>query len=124
MNPFDTTNRFPVDPAVASGHPPVAFGRVGVLLVNLGTPDGTDYAFRLCAVDAAGNVCVATLFNPGITVISPSGSFRHIPIPGDPYVTNICFGGRDLQTAYVTCAQWGKLVAFRWPRPGLKLNWM
>lgn len=44
MNAFDTTNRFTVDPAVASGHPPVAFGRVGVLLVNLGTPDGTDYA--------------------------------------------------------------------------------
>jgi ferrochelatase len=25
------------------GHPPVKFGKVGVLLVNLGTPDGTDY---------------------------------------------------------------------------------
>lgn len=25
------------------GHPPVASGRVGVLIVNLGTPDGTDY---------------------------------------------------------------------------------
>ena len=26
-----------------AGHPPVAHGRVGVLLVNLGTPDATDY---------------------------------------------------------------------------------
>ncbi len=26
-----------------SDHPPVKFGKVGVLLVNLGTPDGTDY---------------------------------------------------------------------------------
>lgn len=26
-----------------SDHPPVNFGKVGVLLVNLGTPDGTDY---------------------------------------------------------------------------------
>ncbi|PZQ19160.1 MAG: ferrochelatase [Ancylobacter novellus] len=26
-----------------AGHPPVRHGRVGVLLVNLGTPDGTDY---------------------------------------------------------------------------------
>jgi ferrochelatase len=26
-----------------AGHPPVAAGRVGVLLVNLGTPDATDY---------------------------------------------------------------------------------
>jgi ferrochelatase len=26
-----------------AGHPPVAFGRIGVLIVNLGTPDATDY---------------------------------------------------------------------------------
>lgn len=25
-------------------HPPVAFGKIGILVVNLGTPDGTDYA--------------------------------------------------------------------------------
>lgn len=29
--------------ALPSDHPPVNFGKVGVLLVNLGTPDGTDY---------------------------------------------------------------------------------
>ena len=26
-----------------AGHPPVPFGRIGVLIVNLGTPDATDY---------------------------------------------------------------------------------
>ena len=26
-----------------ANHPPVASGRVGVLIVNLGTPEGTDY---------------------------------------------------------------------------------
>ena len=26
-----------------AGHPEIAYGRVGVLLINLGTPDGTDY---------------------------------------------------------------------------------
>ena len=29
--------------ALPSNHPEVKFGRTGVLLVNLGTPDGTDY---------------------------------------------------------------------------------
>lgn len=29
--------------ALPSGHPPVALGRIGVLLLNLGTPDGTGY---------------------------------------------------------------------------------
>ena len=30
-------------PHLPAGHPPVAMGKIGVLLVNLGTPDGTDY---------------------------------------------------------------------------------
>ncbi len=36
-------------------------------------------------------------------------------------VTNVCFGGDDLRTAYVTCSATGKLVSTPWPRPGLKL---
>ncbi|MCM2454543.1 ferrochelatase [Rhizobium sp. CG4] len=28
---------------IPADHPPISFGKVGVLLVNLGTPDGTDY---------------------------------------------------------------------------------
>ncbi|MEM8971671.1 MAG: ferrochelatase [Pseudomonadota bacterium] len=32
-----------VPAAAAPDHPRVSFGRIGVLLVNLGTPDGTDY---------------------------------------------------------------------------------
>ncbi|NSY17126.1 ferrochelatase [Neorhizobium sp. AL 9.2.2] len=33
----------PVPSHLPTGHPKVTFGKVGVLLVNLGTPDGTDY---------------------------------------------------------------------------------
>ena len=75
------------------------------------------------AVDSAGNVCVATLVNGGITVISPDGrSVEHIATP-DPLTTNICFGGPDLGTAYITLSGTGRLVTMRWPRPGLKLNY-
>jgi len=78
--------------------------------------------FDSLAVDGAGNICVATLFNGGITVISPDGArIEHIPLP-DVYTTNICFGGKDLRTAYVTLSLSGRLVALDWPRPGLKLN--
>ena len=73
-------------------------------------------------VDSAGNVCVATLMNGGITVISPDGaSVEHIPTP-DPLTTNVCFGGPDLKTVYITLTSLGKLVAMDWPRPGLKLH--
>jgi gluconolactonase len=79
--------------------------------------------FDSMAVDSAGNICVATLINGGITVISPDGrNIRHIPMP-DLYTTNICFGGADLRTAYVTLSGSGRLVTFEWERPGLRLNW-
>lgn len=75
------------------------------------------------AVDGAGNVCVATLINGGITVISPDGSSVEFVPTGDPLTTNICFGGPDLRTAYVTLTGSGKLAAMDWPRPGLKLHY-
>ncbi len=75
------------------------------------------------AVDSAGNILIATLYRGGITVVSPDGAeVRHLPID-DKWTTNLCFGGADLRTCYVTLAQWGKLVAFEWERPGLRLNW-
>ncbi len=80
--------------------------------------------FDSLAVDAAGNVCVATLMNPGITSIAPDGKWRHIPIPGDPYVTNICFGGPDLKTAYITLSMTGRLVSMPWDVAGAKLNYL
>lgn len=73
------------------------------------------------AVDGAGWVCVGTLVNGGITAVAPDGStVEHVPLP-DPLVTNICFGGVDHRTAYVTLSGTGKLVAIDWPRPGLSL---
>ena len=40
----------------------------------------------------------------------------------DPMVTNVCFGGKDLRTAYATLSMTGTLVSFEWPRPGLALE--
>lgn len=90
----------------------------GRLLVGL---PGMQFLDSL-AVDAEGWVCVGTLVNGGITAISPDGSqVEHIPLP-DPLATNICFGGEDHRTAYVTLSATGRLVAFDWPRPGLRLH--
>jgi len=90
----------------------------GELLATL--PD-----YRLCdslAVDSAGNICIATVLNGGITVVSPDGiKIEHIPLD-DRYSTNICFGGPDLRTAYITLSHSGRLIAMDWPRPGLPLN--
>jgi gluconolactonase len=80
--------------------------------------------FDSLAVDGEGNLCVATLFNGGITVISPDGAkIEHLPMP-DLYTTNICFGGPGLRTAFVTLSLSGRLVALDWPRAGLALNFL
>ena len=42
----------------------------------------------------------------------------------DPMTTNICFGGPELRTAYVTLSVSGQLVAVPWKRPGLPLNYL
>ena len=75
------------------------------------------------AVDGDGNVCVATILNGGITVISPSGEVLGHVATGDMVTTNICFGGPDLKTAYITCSSTGRLLSMRWPVKGLRLNY-
>ncbi len=78
--------------------------------------------FDSLAVEAGGKVCVATLFNGGITTIDPAtGGFEHLAVP-DAVTTNICFGGADMRDAWITASSTGKLYKCRWPRPGLKLN--
>jgi gluconolactonase len=76
------------------------------------------------AVDSAGAVCVGTLLESGVTVVEPDGRYEKFTLPerlADRAVTNICFGGADLRTAYLTCSATGRLVSCRWPRPGLQL---
>jgi gluconolactonase len=74
------------------------------------------------AVEECGNICVAGLTPGCITVISPEGrQVECIPMP-DEFSTNICFGGEDMRTAYITLSGGGRLISMRWPRPGLKLN--
>ena len=84
---------------------------------------GVQY-FDSLAVDAAGNVCVATIFNAGITSISPDGAtITHMPTD-DLLTTNICFGGADLKTAYITLSGTGRLVSLDWPVAGTPLNFL
>lgn len=78
--------------------------------------------FDSLAVMASGNIAVATLNTGYITEISPKGDIvREVKMP-DVYPTNICFGGDDMCTAYVTLSDSGRLAMLRWPEPGLKLN--
>ena len=68
------------------------------------------------AVDSADHVCVATIRNGGITDVAPDGTVTHTP-SGDTITTNICFGGEELTTAYVTGSLNGTCLLYTSPSP-------
>ena len=78
--------------------------------------------FDSLAVDAEGWVSVATLIKGGITSISPDGKHTEFLELPDRYVSNLCFGGPDMKTAFVTMGGSGSVAAIPWPRAGLVLN--
>lgn len=101
----------------------------GVVRPNPFSPNGGHLLIGLAgmqlldsmAIDAEGNVCVATLVNGGITIIPPDGSgSEHVPLP-DPLTTNLAFGGPDLSTAFITLSGTGRLVSMPWKTRGLRL---
>jgi gluconolactonase len=98
--------------------PPGLLPHGGTLLNRL---PGFQYLDSL-GMDADGNVCVATLGSGGITSLSPEdGSVVEFIETGDIFTTNVCFGGDDRRTAYITASGTGRLLATEWPRPGLQL---
>ncbi len=82
------------------------------------------FLFDSLALDAEGNVCVATIIDGGITTLKPRGGEPEFVAMPDLVTTNICFGGRDLTTAFVTLSSTGQLVSLPWSRPGLPLNYL
>lgn len=77
--------------------------------------------FDSMALEESGNICVATLVNGGISVFSPEGELLEFHAAPEGYCTNICFGGPDRRTAFITLSGYGQLFAAEWPRPGLAL---
>ena len=80
--------------------------------------------FDSLALENNGNVCVATLINGGISVISPAGELLEFIKFEDPYITNICFGSNNLNKAYITASYEGNLLEVDWGRKGLPLNFL
>ena len=78
--------------------------------------------FDSLAVEASGNICVATIGESGISVISPTGELVEFVATPDLFTTNICFGGDDMMDAWICFSGTGKLAKTRWARPGLKLQ--
>jgi gluconolactonase len=79
--------------------------------------------FDSLGMEASGNICVATIGESGISVISPQGELVEFVPTDDIFTTNICWGGEDMMDAYICLSGTGRLAKVRWARPGLKLKY-
>jgi gluconolactonase len=79
--------------------------------------------FDSLGVEECGNICVATIGESGISVISPDGDLVEFVATPDIFTTNICWGGEDRMDAYICLSGTGQLAKMRWSRPGLKLRY-
>ncbi|MDB5316091.1 MAG: gluconolaconase [Rhodospirillales bacterium] len=75
------------------------------------------------AVAASGNIIIATLVSGEITTVSPAGEILRVVAMPERMPTNICFGGADRRTAFITLSTSGTLVSAAWDEPGLKDFW-
>jgi sugar lactone lactonase YvrE len=79
-----------------------------------------DFGFDGMRVDVEGNLYITRHGKGTVVVVSPAGKIlREIDVLGkEP--TNLCFGGPDGRTVYVTEVEHGRLVSFRVDKPGLE----
>ena len=79
-----------------------------------------DFGFDGMRCDVDGNLYVTRHGKGTVAKISPQGVvLKEIDVLG-PHPTNICFGGADGRTAYVTEAKECRIVQFRVDKPGLE----
>jgi gluconolactonase len=102
----------------------------GAYVLNADMPGDLDSI----KVDEQGNIYALTILrkktpfcNGGVTVVSPKGEileFFEIALPDKfvPMPSNICWGGPDRMTAYITCGASDMLVKVRTSIPGLRPN--
>jgi gluconolactonase len=78
-----------------------------------------DFGFDGMRCDVDGNLYITRYGKGTVVKLSPQGNvLREITLPGKR-LSNICFGGPDGRTAYVTEVDLGRLVTFRVDRPSL-----
>lgn len=83
--------------------------------IRNGRPDGM-------AIDASSQVWICTPGTGGIERYDANGVFiERIEIGEKSMTTNLCFGGRDLRSLFVTAAGWGQVLRLETADAGIPL---
>lgn len=102
---------------VRYSHQPAGLGKPEIFIeLPRGRPDGL-------AVDREGNLYVAATTADAVLVFDPAGKMIEIMELGPgTFPTNVCFGGPDMATLYITAPRGGRVLAMERAIPGLPLS--
>ena len=105
---------FDTDPKAPAAH--------GITAGTIVTEYGGRRLLDSLAMEADGTIAQAVVLeNAGISRANPkTGKETTVPFP-DVLTTNICFGGKDMKTAYVTLSSTNTLAKLPWPAAGFRL---
>jgi len=79
-----------------------------------------DHGFDGMRCDSKGNLYITRYGKGTVVVVAPDGTIlREVDVLGKR-PSNLCFGGPDGRTCYVTEVEHGRLVQFRTEHPGLE----
>ena len=88
------------------------------VVIDLGLESGLD---GMC-FDVEGRLLIAGCGSSSVYVLAPDLRRLEQTIAfSDPDNTNVCFGGDDHRTLFVTQATSGRVVSIQWPVPGMRL---
>jgi gluconolactonase len=105
------------EPGKIARAPRNILGGTGRIVIGL----GGFQLFDSMAVDTEGNLHIGTVPS-GISVVSPQGRLiEQIAMP-EHFATNLCFGGPERRTAYVTLSSTGRVIALDGRYTGASVN--
>jgi gluconolactonase len=101
----------------AAIHAPGVLGHREVA-IDLGLASGLD---GMC-FDAEGRLLIAGCGSASVHVLATDLHRLEQTITlSDPAITNLCFGGPDHRTLFITAASEGRVTSIVWPVPGMRL---
>ena len=92
-------------------------GELGPRRLHAQLPDG--HLPDGMALDACGHLIVAAVTAGALVHVGPDGEVLGRIPTADALVTNCCFVGPERTTLAITEGRLGRVVALRWPRPGM-----
>lgn len=73
-------------------------------------------------LDLDGRIYMAASLDRGVRIVEQGKVIEHFPIEGEGFTTNLCFGGHDMRTLFITDGPGNVWMMRDLPTPGLRLN--